>query len=195
MEGEVGALYLTASDPFTAVIVLNSIHRCICTRADTHVLNAMFRHISVPRDTSVLCEIIIVCCESVGNCQTLSNDGPSQVWIISYFVLCFLFFASDGLVSYLFLSAPSACFVHCFYFYQQKALYITWCSVMWLYFRFSSERAKLNCVTLSVNFENFVVKLHGICIILLTDLLCGITSYYVSIDLRFVCIVKIRNMF
>ena len=33
----------------------------------------------VPRDTSVLREIVIVCCESVGNCKTLSKDGPSQL--------------------------------------------------------------------------------------------------------------------
>ena len=33
----------------------------------------------VPRDTSVLRQIVIVCCESVGNCQTLSKDGPSQL--------------------------------------------------------------------------------------------------------------------
>ena len=29
----------------------------------------------LPRDTSVSRQIIIVCCESVGNCQTLSKDG------------------------------------------------------------------------------------------------------------------------
>ena len=39
----------------------------------------MFRHMPVPRDTSVSRQIIIVCCESVGNCQTLSKDGPLQL--------------------------------------------------------------------------------------------------------------------
>ena len=34
MKGEDGAVDLTASDPLTAVVVLNSIY----TRADTHVL-------------------------------------------------------------------------------------------------------------------------------------------------------------
>ena len=34
-------------------------------------LNIMFRHMPVPRDTSVLRQIIIVCCESVGK---LSNS-------------------------------------------------------------------------------------------------------------------------
>ena len=37
-------------------------------------LNIMFRHMPVPRDTEVSRQIIIVCCESVGNCQTLSKD-------------------------------------------------------------------------------------------------------------------------
>ena len=56
----------------------------------------MFRHMPVPRDTSVSRQIIIVYCESVENCQTLSKDGPSQlvnsIIIISSF---FPFFASD----------------------------------------------------------------------------------------------------
>ena len=57
-------------------------------------LHIMFRHMPVPRDTSVSRQIIIVCCESVGNCQTLSKDGPSQLVNSINFVL-FLFFASD----------------------------------------------------------------------------------------------------
>ena len=39
----------------------------------------MFRHNPAPRDTSVLREIIIVDCESVGNCQNLFKDGPLQL--------------------------------------------------------------------------------------------------------------------
>ena len=39
MEGEGGALDLTASNPHIAVVVLNSIY----TKADTHVLKAMFK--------------------------------------------------------------------------------------------------------------------------------------------------------
>ena len=42
-------------------------------------LNIMFRHMPIPRDTSVSRQIFIVCCESVGKCQTLSKDGPSQL--------------------------------------------------------------------------------------------------------------------
>ena len=80
--GKHGALDPTAIAPFAAVNVLNS---TINTRANTHVLyaiarymlNIMFRHMPVPRDTSVSRQIIIVCSESVGNCQTLSKDGPS----------------------------------------------------------------------------------------------------------------------
>ena len=40
-----------------------------------------------------------------------------------------------------------------------------------------------------------MIKLCGIGIILLTDLLCGITSYYFSVDLRFDCIFKIERIF
>ena len=59
-------------------------------------LNIRFRHMPVPRDTSVSCQIIIVCCESVGNCQTLSKDRPSQlVNSIIFRPFFFLFFASD----------------------------------------------------------------------------------------------------
>ena len=67
----------------------------------------MFRHMSVPRDTSVLHvhEIIIVCCESVGNCPTLSKVGPSQLVNNITFCPFFLLFASDGpRFLYLFLS-------------------------------------------------------------------------------------------
>ena len=51
----------------------------------------MFRHMPVPRDTS----IIIVCCQSVGNCQTLYKDGPSQLVNSIKFRPFFLFFAPD----------------------------------------------------------------------------------------------------
>ena len=64
---------------------------------------------------------------------------------------------------------------------------------MWLYFRFSSERVKLNCVTNSVKFEylylrklsmirNKVVWDKHYIIIILTYLLCGISFYYVTVD-------------
>ena len=58
-------------------------------------LNIMFRHMPVPRDTSVSRQIIIVCCESVRNCQTLSKDGPLQLVYSIIFRPFFLFFASD----------------------------------------------------------------------------------------------------
>ena len=50
-------------------------------------LYIMFRHMPVPRDTSVSRQIIIGCCESVGNCQTLSKDEPSQLVNSINFVL------------------------------------------------------------------------------------------------------------
>ena len=46
-----------------------------------------------------------------------------------------------------------------------------------------------------INCEWFIIKLCGIGIILLTDLQCGITSYYFSIDLRFDCIFKHFKLF
>ena len=94
-----GALVPKAIAPLALVDVLNS---TINTRVDTmyftqaiYRLNIMFRHMPVPRDTSVSRQIIIVCCESVGNCQTLSKDGPSELVNSIIFRPFFLFFASD----------------------------------------------------------------------------------------------------
>ena len=63
-----------------------------------------------------------------------------------------------------------------------------------LEFRFSLERVKLNCVTLSLNFEYLYVNKSRM---IRNKVMCDrhyfsifITSYYVSIDLRFVCIFK-----
>ena len=83
----------------------------------------MFRHMHVPRDTSVLCEIIIVCLESVGNCQLLEKDRPLQlVKNIIFRPFSFLFFASDDPrfipLFALLRGAPTMCFVHCFHVYQ-----------------------------------------------------------------------------
>ena len=65
-------------------------------------LNIMFRHMPVPRDTSVSRQIIIVCCESVGNCKTLSKDGPSQ--LVNSIIFCpfFLSLRPMSIVSYQF---------------------------------------------------------------------------------------------
>ena len=59
----------------------------------------------VTRDTSVLREIIIVCCESVGKCKTLSKDGPSQLVNNNIIYRPFFFsFYSMALLSYLFVT-------------------------------------------------------------------------------------------
>ena len=55
-----GALDPKAIAPLAAVDVLNS-------TINIYRLNIMFRHMPVPRDTSVLRQMSIVCCESVGN--------------------------------------------------------------------------------------------------------------------------------
>ena len=62
------------------------------------------RHLPVPRDTSVLREIIIVCCELMGNCQTLSKDGPPQFVNNIIFRPFFFSLHPIALVSYFFLS-------------------------------------------------------------------------------------------
>ena len=64
-------------------------------------LNIMFRQMPVPRDTSVLRQIIIVCCESVRNCQTLSKDGPSQLVNSNIFRPVFFFFPPDDVPRFL----------------------------------------------------------------------------------------------
>ena len=85
-------------------------------------LNIMFRHVPVPRDTSVSRQNIIVCCESVGNCQTLSKDGPSQ--LVNSIVLrpFFLFFVPDVHCFFTnfvpFRRVPTTCFAHCCHVYQ-----------------------------------------------------------------------------
>ena len=84
-------------------------------------LNIMFRHMPVPRDTSVSRQNIIVCCESVGNCQTLSKDGPSQlvnsIIFRPFSVLCARcpLFLTNFVP---FLRVPTTCFAHCFHVYQ-----------------------------------------------------------------------------
>ena len=168
-------------------------------------LNIMFRHMPVPRDTctSVSRQIIIVCCESVGNCQTLSKDGPSQLVSSIIFRPFFLFFASDvhrflPILSRSDVRPPRVLHIVFMFINRQHVYNITWYSVMWRYFRFSSERLKLNLwpsvriliTYILINCEWFIIKLCGIGIILLTDLLCGITSYYFSVDLRFDCTFK-----
>ena len=85
-------------------------------------LNIMFRHMPVPRDTSVSRQIIIVCCESVGNCQTLPKDGPSQL-VNSIVFRPFFSFLCVRCPSFLtnfvpFRRAPTTCFAHCFHVYQ-----------------------------------------------------------------------------
>ena len=70
-----------------------------------------------PRDTSVLREIIIVRCESVGNCQTVSKDRPSQLVnnIIFRSIFLFFFLRPMTLVPYLFLSHSDVCQPHVLY--------------------------------------------------------------------------------
>ena len=129
--------------PLAAVVVLNStinIHMYFAQAI--YRLNIMFRNMPVPRDTSVSRQIIIVCCESVGNCQTLSKDGPSQLVSSIIFRPFFLLFASDVHRFLLILSRsdvrPPRVLHIVFMFINRQHVYITWYSVMWRYFRLSS---------------------------------------------------------
>ena len=137
-----------------------------------------------------------------GNCQTLSKDGPSQLVNSIIFRPFFFSLRPMSIVSYQFCPVPTcAHHVLCVLFsclsidssiYHVIFSHVTVFSVFFVI-------VKLNCVTLSANFdylyilincEWFVIKMCRIGIILLTDLLCGITPYYFSIDLRFDCIFK-----
>ena len=88
----------------------------------------MFRHVPVSHDTSVLREIIIVCCESVGNCQTMSKDGPSQLVNNIIFRPFFFSFYPMALLSYLFLSCsevPSPHVLYIVFMFINRQLFIT----------------------------------------------------------------------
>ena len=114
MEGEDSALDLTTSGPYTAVVVLNSNY---IPELINMYLRLMFRHMSVPCDTSVLRGFIIFCCESVGNCQTLSKDRCSQLVYNIIFLPFFFSLRSIALVSFLFLSRTKVRPSRVFFFY------------------------------------------------------------------------------
>ena len=128
--GKHGALDPTAIAPLAAVDVLNS---TINTRVDymyftqaIYRLNIMFRHMPVPRDT--LFPSVIVCCESVGNCQTLSKDGPSQLVNSIIFRPFFLFFASDVHCFLPILSRSDVCpprVLHIVFMFINRQLFIS----------------------------------------------------------------------
>ena len=117
----------------------------------------MFRHMPVPRDTSVSCQIIIVCCESMGNCQTLSKDGPSQLVNSIIFRPFFpLSLRPMSIVSYQFCPVPTcAHHVFCTLFsclsidsslYHVIFSHVTIFSVFFV-------KVKVEFVTLSANFD------------------------------------------
>ena len=70
----------------------------------------------IPRDTLVLRELIILCYESVGNCQTLSKDGTSHLVNNIIFRRFFFSLRQVALVSCLFL--------HLFDVHPTRVLYI-----------------------------------------------------------------------
>ena len=108
----------------------------------------------VPRDTSVLREIIFVCCESVGNCQTLSKNGPSQ--LVNNIIFRPFLFSLRPMVLDRFLPPRCTQHVFCTLFsclsIDNSFHHVIFSHVTVFCFLFSSESVTLNCVTLSVNF-------------------------------------------
>ena len=118
-------------------------------------LNIMFRHMPVPRDTSVSRQIIIVCCESVGNCQTLSKDGPSQ--LVNSPGIIFRPFASDVLCFLPILSRSDVCpprVLHIVFMFINRQLF-TSRDIQWHVTVFSVffVKVKVEFVSLSANFD------------------------------------------
>ena len=118
-------------------------------------LNIMLRHMPVPRDTSVSRQNIIVCCESVGNCQTLSKDGPSQLVNSIIFRPFFLFFVPDVHCFLPILSRSNVCpprVLHIVFMFINRQLFISR-DIQWhvTVFSVSFVKVKVEFVSLSAN--------------------------------------------
>ena len=111
----------------------------------------------VPRDTSVSRQIIIVCCESVGNCQTLSKDGPSQLVNSIIFRPFILLFASDDHCFWPILSRSDVCpprVLYIVFMFINRQLFISR-DFQWHVTVFSVffVKVKVEFVSLSANFD------------------------------------------
>ena len=122
----------------------------------------MFRHMPVPRDTSISRQMIIVCCESVGNCQTLSKGGPSQLVNSIIFRPFFFSLRPMSIVLYQFCPVPT-CAHHSFCtlfsclsidssLYHVIFSHVTVFSVFFV-------KGKVEFVTLSANFDYLYLNL------------------------------------
>ena len=116
----------------------------------------MFRRMPVPRDTSVSRQFIIVCCESVGNCQTLSKDGPSQLVNSIIFRPFFPFFASDvhpflPILSCSDVRPPRV--LHIVFMFINNQLFINVIFSHMTVFSVFFVKGKVEFVTLSANFD------------------------------------------
>ena len=159
----------------------------------------------VSRDTSVLHQ-------SVETANLCPKTELRNFWIISYFVLfSFLCVRWPSFPTSCCPSPRCAHHVFCTLFsclsIDSSLYHVIFSHVTVFSVFFGKSKVELcdpQCEFLItdiwINCEWFVIKLCGIgiillmiCLVLLADLLCGITSYYVSINLRFVCIFKIKN--
>ena len=122
-----------------------------------------------------------------------------NLWIVSYFVLFSLSLRPMSIVSYQFCPVPTCAhhvfFTLCSCLSIDSSLYhVTVFSVFFVKGKLNLWPSVRILITyILINCEWFIIKLCGIGIILLTDLLYGITSHYFSIDLRFECIFKDWN--
>ena len=119
-----------------------------------------------------------------------------------------MFFASDVHCFWPILSRSDVCppgVLHIVFMFINRQLFISR-EIQWHVTVFSVfvVKVKVELVSLSarilityilINCEWFIIKLCGIGIILLTDLLCGITSHYFSVDLRVDCIFNVFDDF
>ena len=160
----------------------------------------------LPHVTSVSRQIIIVCCELVGNCQTLFKDWPLQLVNGIIFRPFFLFFASDvhrflPLLSCSDVRPPRV--LHIVFMFINRQLFISVIFSHVTVFSVFFVKVKLNLwpsvriliTYILINCEWFKIKLCGIGIILLTDLLCGITfnKIFNRFTMYFDCIFKLTE--
>ena len=99
----------------------------------------------------------LFCCESVGNCQTLSKDRPSQLVNSIIFRPFFLFFASDVHCFLPILSRSDVCpprVLHIVFVFINRQLFISR-DIQWHVTVFSVffVKVKVELVSLSANFD------------------------------------------